>query len=172
MLFDHILGAVVALAAADVEHESCAKSVVPSTVWLHFGVELHAVDAPFRAGEGGHGAMPRAGVALKALGHLRHAVGVVHEDHGLGRYAREELAAADGQLRVAVLAGVGVLDRAAEYVVDQLHAVADTQHRHAEGEDLPAKARRALFINAVGAAGEDDAAQAFIRPARPWARRS
>ena len=65
---------------------------------------------------------------------------------------------------MAVLAGVGMFDRAAEYVVEKLHTITDTQHRHAEGEDLLVKTRRALFINAVGAAGEDDAAQAFIRP--------
>ena len=96
--------------------------------------------------------MPRAGVALEALGHLRHTVGVVHEDHCFGGDGLKKLAAADVQLRVAVLAGVGMFDRAAEYVIDQLHAVADTQHRHAEGENLPAKARRTLFINAVGTA--------------------
>ena len=161
--FDHVLGAVIALAAADAKHEVAQNGRSLHGV-AHLGVELHAVNALFRAGEGGHGAMPGAGVAGKALGHLRHAVGVVHENHGLGGDGLKKPAAANGQLGVAVLAGVGVFDRAAEDVVDQLHAVADAQHRHAEGKQLLAQARRALLIDAVGAAGEDDAAQVIACP--------
>ena len=45
----------------------------------------------------------------------------------------------------------------AQQVHHQLAAVADAQHRHAPAEDLGVDGGRILQINAVGAAGEDNA---------------
>ena len=44
-----------------------------------------------------------------------------------------------------------------QQVHHQLAAVADAQHRYAPAEDLGVDGGRVLQINAVGAAGEDDA---------------
>ena len=64
---------------------------------------------------------------------------------------------ADGQLRAAELADLGALDAAAELERDQLHAVADAQHRDAELEQLGLEPRRAVGVHRRRAAGEDQA---------------
>ena len=46
---------------------------------------------------------------------------------------------------------------AAQQMHHELAAVADSQHRHAPGENLGVDRGRILQINAVGATGEDDA---------------
>ena len=63
----------------------------------------------------------------------------------------------------AVFALLALLDLAAEELREQLHAVADAQHRHAELEDGLVRQRRVLGINTGRAAGEDDAAWASAR---------
>ena len=48
-------------------------------------------------------------------------------------------------------------DRAAEQVADELHSVADAEHRNAQLEYIHRALRRLIRIHAVGTAGEDDA---------------
>ena len=65
---------------------------------------------------------------------------------------------------MAVLAHLGRLHPSAAEIVDELHAVADAQHRNAQMQNLLLHAGRALGIDAVGAAGQDDAAQRLVPP--------
>mgnify|MGYP000028967601 CR=1 FL=1 len=60
-------------------------------------------------------------------------------------------------LGLTVLTLGSAADMTAQQVHHQLAAVADAQHRHAPAEDLGVDGGRVLQINAVGAAGEDDA---------------
>ena len=73
----------------------------------------------------------------------------------------------DAQVGAAELADVGLLDAAAELVDEQLHAVADAQHRHAELEQPPLERRRTVGVHRGGTAREDDPARLARRaPAR------
>src|SRR5690606_20062521 len=58
--------------------------------------------------------------------------------------------------RVAVLTLVRRLDLAAEQMAEELHAVADAEHRHAELEDLRIDRGRPFLEHARRTAGEDD----------------
>src|SRR4029453_2453277 len=78
---------------------------------------------------------------------------------GRGRAHPPEQAArlADRDLGPAVLAAAGAFDAAAELVRHHLHAIADPQHRHAETEQCGVGAGRARLVDALRAAGEDQA---------------
>ena len=56
----------------------------------------------------------------------------------------------------AVLAAHAAADRAAELLGDELGAVADAEHRHAEVVDAGVERRRALDVHALRAARQDD----------------
>src|SRR5919202_360951 len=76
-------------------------------------------------------------------------------DHGPGL--------ADRQARAPELAHLGALDAAAERAREQLHAVADAEHRKPELEQLGVEPRRPVGIDGGRAAGEDQP----LRPAPP-----
>lgn len=57
----------------------------------------------------------------------------------------------------AELAVVSALDFAAHDVRGELHAVADAEDGYTEVEDCGVAGGRAVFVDAAGAAGEDDA---------------
>ena len=161
--FDGVLGAIAAPAAAHAEHE-IAQHRRALDGMSHLGMELHAVEAAGRIGERRDGTVGRGRVGGKALGQHAHAVAVVHEHRRLGLNALEQRGIGDAEHGVAVLAHLGGLHPAAAEIVDELHAVADAQHRNAQMQDLLLHAGRALGIDAVGAAGQDDAAQRLVPP--------
>ena len=95
---------------------------------------------------------------LEAGGCLLDVVVVAHPADGGGLNILEHLAAVvHKDLGLAVLTLRGAADMTAQQVHHQLAAVADAQHRHAPAENLGVDGGRVLQINAVGAAGEDDA---------------
>ena len=97
----------------------------------------------------------------EALGHLFHVVAVAHPRHALFRQTLEELAGRiEEGLSLAVFARGRVVrrhDLAAEVVRDELAAIADAEHGHACIKERGINVRRILKINAVRAAGEDEA---------------
>ena len=95
---------------------------------------------------------------LEAGGCLLDVVVVAHPADGRGLNILEHLAAVvHKDLGLAVLTLRGAADMTAQQVHHQLAAVADAQYGHAPAEDLGVDGGRVLQINAVGAAGEDDA---------------
>ena len=72
-----------------------------------------------------------------------------------GQAGEQPARLAHGQLRAAELPHLGALDAPAELAREELHAVADAQHRDAELEQLGIEARRAVGVDRGGAAAED-----------------
>ena len=160
---DHVLGAIAAHAAADAEDEVAqhlhALHRVPD-----LRVELHAIDAQRRVGEGGHRAVVGVGVHGEALRRHGHPIPMVHEHGGLAAAALEQGRVLGGEQGVAVLPHLRGGHLAAKHVVDQLHAVADAQHRHAQPEHLHAQPRGVFAVDAVGPAGQDHALERVVPP--------
>jgi hypothetical protein len=73
-----------------------------------------------------------------------------------GGVGEEQRRAGSGHAGPAVLALHPAADDAAELLRDELCAVADAEHRHAEVVDRRIERRRALDVHALGAAGQDD----------------
>ncbi len=146
-------------AAADIERE-VAQQLLAAVGVRDFRMEQQRVVAAlgrFHDGDrrvvagGGHRKSRRRGRDEVAVTrpHL-HFVG-----HALQHARRDRRVAA--HQRVAELAMRGAAERAAEHVRHQLHAVADAERRHAEVEHGAVDMRRALFVDAARAAGQDDA---------------
>ncbi len=131
-----------------------------------FGVELHTdegalagagADCGVRAGGGGGDDFEIGFVQF------RHLIAVTHPDGGVTGHTVEEAAAGgaaggDIDLSAAELAMTAATDGGPEHLTGQLHAVADAQDGDTEIKDGGVDLRRALVIDAGGAAGEDDAA--------------
>ena len=81
---------------------------------------------------------------------------MAHPNDGIGHVGKQG-ARLEISLNAGVLADGSLLHPAAEHVRHQLHAVANAQHRHAEGEHLGKAPAAVLRVNAVGAAGKDNA---------------
>src|SRR5262249_15760877 len=137
----------VAAAAADLAHETVQDLRALAGV-RHFGVELHAVEAPRLVGPGGDPAGLGGGHQLEFGGELGPllAVGPPHPQHpaALGGVVildpiEEPGVAARPHLGVAELTHAARLDPATELLRHSLHAVADAEDRHAGVED---RARR------------------------------
>ena len=95
------------------------------------------------------------GKAVRQDGDL---VGVAHQADLLGAETLEQRAGGiHFHGRLAVFAGGAGRDCAAKRPCGELCAVADTEHRDAEVENALVAMRRILAIDAVGAAGQDDA---------------
>ena len=155
-----VLHGPVALGVADLieevlQHQRAVFGVV------YLGMILNAVEAArFICDSGG-----RAGIGVcdefEALRNLCHVVAVAHPGNTLGGQTLEQLAA--GVVEGAGLAVFtrGVLlcggDLTAEGVRHELAAVADAEHRDAEVEQRRVALRGGLLVNAVRAAGEDNA---------------
>lgn len=147
----------VAGAAADIVHEVVQHLLALSGV-EHLGVELNGVQPLFLVLSCGHRAVDGVGSDFEAGRGLLDIVVVAHPADGGGLHIGEHLAAVVHEdLGLAVLALRGAADMAAQQVHHELAAVADAQHRHAPAEDLGVDGGRILQIDAVGAAGEDDA---------------
>ncbi len=133
------------------------------------GVELDPEDAPFRVLEGGDGHIRGRGRHAEALGGDGDRVEVAHPHllvGGLGR-AEEQAVALDVEVRAAVLAAAGVGHLATELQGHQLGAVADAQDGDAEVIDAGIEAGRALDVDRLGPAAED---QPGRRPFRDLGR--
>ncbi|GGQ30916.1 hypothetical protein GCM10010215_63780 [Streptomyces virginiae] len=124
----------------------------------HLGVVLHAVQLLLVVLEGRHGYDVRRRGDGEALGGGGAGVAVRHP-HGLVRRGALEEGGAglgDGQRGAAVLAGAGVVDRAAEGDGHQLEAVAHAEDGDPGLEDGAVQLRGALLVDGGRAAGEDD----------------
>ena len=139
------------------------------------GVELDAVDRHAVAVRGPWRRRARCrwcASGAKPGGRRLDAVAVAHPDRRTrpGRPAKRRAARpASRQLDRgrAVLAVVGRGHLAAQLVGQQLHAVADAQHRHARLEHVGRQAGRVRLVDAGRPAGEDEGARA--QRARPAA---
>ncbi len=80
-----------------------------------------------------------------------------------GRPGEQPAGLAHLQLGAPELPDVGALDAAAELARDQLHPVADAQHRDAELEQRRVEVRRALGVHGRGAAGQDQSLRLALR---------
>ena len=128
---------------------------------VDLGVILHAVEATLLVGNGHVGAGVGVGSKGKALRHLGHIVAVAHPGDALLRQSPEELTGGIVVgLGLAVLPGgviLGLGDLTAQSMGHELAAVADTQNGYTPGKDLRIHVGRCLQVDAVGAAGKDDA---------------
>src|SRR5258708_3562827 len=70
----------------------------------------------------------------------------------------------------AVLVGLPWVDLAAEVVRDELHAIADAQHRDSRAERFRIDLRRAGLVDAGGAAAEDEPCWIALLQLRPGRR--
>ena len=126
-------------------------------------VELDGVESPPLVRHRGDRAVRGGAERGEPLGRAQHRVAVAHPDRqaplSVGLEAAEEAARAalDLDLRFAVLASLRRHDVAAEEVPHRLHAVADAEHGHAGVEERLRGERRAVLVDARGAAREDDA---------------
>ena len=103
----------------------------------------------------------RDGDRLEMARQFRELIAVRVPDLDLPRQAVKEYARRilHGERALAVFALLAFLDPAAEELREQLHAVADAKHRHAERENVFVRQRRILGVNRRRPAGEDDAAR-------------
>ena len=144
-------------AATDVIHEVAEHLLALSGV-EHFRVELNSVQTLLGVLCSSHRAVHGVCGDLEAGGCLLDVVVVAHPADGGGLNILEHLAAVvHKDLGLAVLTLRGAADMTAQQVHHQLAAVADSQHRDAPVEDLGVDGGRIFQIDAVGAAGEDDA---------------
>ena len=157
LVLDEAVHLPVAGAAADVVEE-VMEDLRAVLGMGDLGMELDGVDAAAFVAHRGGGALSCARGCGEALGRDRDIVAVAHPaDAFAGNVVKEDVVI-NGQLDLAVLAAVlGACDRAARHVGDQLTAVADTQQRDAQIEDRGVVVGRRRIVDAVGAAGEDDA---------------
>ena len=123
---------------------------------VHLGVELHA--EPF-ARAIGHRRVRRVGAGGdgdEAARQFVDAVAVAHPDDErlFGIKPGEQIAAVENfQFGAAVFALDRPRDLAAADLGQQLHPVADAQHRHAELKDERVALRRVFFVHARRPAG-------------------
>ena len=147
----------VAGAAADVVHEVAQHLLALGGV-QHLRVELYGVQTLFGIFNGCHRAVCGVGSDLEAGSRLLDVVIVAHPADGRRLHIGEQLAlGVHKHLGLAVLTLGSAADMTAQQVHHQLAAVADSQHRDAPVEDLGVDGGRIFQIDAVGAAGEDDA---------------
>ena len=126
------------------------------------GMELDGVEAASLVSHGRHRAVRRRAERLKPPGRLHHGVAVAHPHAepavALGLDAREQRARPrERDLRRPVLAPLRRHHVAAQQHPHRLHPVADAEHGDAGLEQLARGERGALFVDAGGTAGEDDA---------------
>jgi len=157
LLVDDVAGGPVRLEARAAVQE-VLQHLLPVRGVHDLGVVLDAVELLVVVLEGGDRDDVRGRGDGEALGGGGAGVAVRHPHVLLGRGALEE---GGGRLRhvqvgAAVLAGAGVVDRAAEGACHQLEAVAHAEHGDAGLEDLAVEAGGALLVHGRGAAGEDD----------------
>ena len=143
---------------ADLEQEVAQHGVAVHAV-VHFGMELHGVDLAAFIGHGSHfeggGAAGdheagRGSLDLVAVAHP-HAAGL-----GAVQAVPQGAGGFQGQVGRAVFAGQGLGQFAAQVLGQQLHAVADAQHRHAQFQEALVQGGGIGFAHAGRTAGKDD----------------
>ena len=108
--------------------------------------------------EGDDGDRGRLGGDLEAFRDGEDGVSVARPGLLLvGRAGEEALVALDDQVGPTVLPDLDGPHLPALDERHELHPVTDAEHRHSEVEEVRLHARRAVLVDAVGAAGEDDA---------------
>src|SRR5207248_10175443 len=143
-------------AAADPQHE-VADHLPPVRRVDDLGMELDADDA-LVVGEGRHRRVAAAAQGPESGRQPQHLVSVVHPHRQLaGQPVEESARLLDPEQGRAVLAAGGRRDLAAQVVSDQLHAVADAEHRDARAQRLGVDLGCARLVNAGGPAREDQA---------------
>ena len=128
---------------------------------VYLGVELHAVKAAALIADADGGAGGAVRHEAEAFGHLCHIIAVAHPCHALLGDALKQAAAGiePGRCFTVFAGGIALRggDLAAQIVRHELAAVADAKDGNAQAEDPGVDLRRALGVDALGAAGEDDA---------------
>ncbi len=122
-------------------------------------VKLHAEDPAALVGHRGVGATHGGGDILETRRERRHFVPVGHPHAEAPRESAQKrpAVAGDRDLCVAVLFRFARLHRASKDAGDPLVPVADAEYRNAELKDPGIPLRAARLIDALWAAGEDDA---------------
>ena len=144
-------------AAADVVHKVAQHLLALSGV-QHFRMKLHGIQTFFGIFGCCHRAVDRVGGDLETRCCLLDVVVVAHPADGGGLHIGEQLAlGVHEHLSLAVLTLRCTADMAAQQMHHQLAAVADAQHGHAPAEDLRVDRGGILQVDAVGAAGKNNA---------------
>ena len=134
------------------------------------GVELDAIHAAI-VRKGRHRRVAAGGERVEARRQLGDMVAVAHPHRKLAVEAFEQaVRLADREKGGAVLAGRARVDLAAEVMGDQLHSVADAQHRNAGAQRLRVDLRRAGLVDARRPAREDEAGRLPALQLVPWRR--
>ena len=128
---------------------------------VDLGMVLNAVKPAFFISDGNIWTSCAVRTELEAVGNFFHIIPVAHPGDALGGEALEQLAGGiEEGFRLAVLPG-GVLrgggDFPAEVLRKELAAVADAEDRHAQPENFRVGLRGGGGVDAVGAAGKDEA---------------
>ncbi|MNX29261.1 hypothetical protein D3C86_593940 [compost metagenome] len=151
--------------AADVEDEARQDATALLGVG-YFRVELHAVVATVVVEHAGDRAARGAGQNMEVFRHFGDLVTVAHPYVEAEQAvsvdvvfdAVEQTALADHvNAGVTELTQFGTFNLATQLLGHGLHAVADTEDRHAQVENGLRAARAVGFVNRLWAAGEDDA---------------
>ena len=126
------------------------------------GMELDGIELLFGVFHGRHRADLGVGCDPEALGNRRNSIRMAHPDHALGGDTLQQAGVGGVQQEAdfAVLAGFRSDDAAAAHPGGELGAVADAEDGDAQLQHLGVIVGRRHVIDAVGAAGEDDAAVA------------
>ena len=147
----------VALAAADVVDKVVQHRLAFRRV-EHFRMELEAVEVLFRQLDGGDRAVIGIRGDCEACGRGLGVVVVAHPANGLRADVLKDLGLGiDVNQRFAVFTLRRLADMTAEQVRHELEAVAKSEHGDTEIENRGINGRRTVDVNAVRAAGEDDA---------------
>ena len=155
--FKEALHRVIPGAAADIKEEVFENEIALHGVG-HFRMELHAVEPALFVHIRRYGCEIGVTGNAEALGQRRDEIGVAHKHvrrHGAAGKERERGVKGNGEY--AVLALRARLDRSAAEMADELHAVADAEHRDAELQHGLVAGRGIVAVYAVRSAGEDDA---------------
>ena len=124
------------------------------------GVKLYPVNLPIFVRKRRDGTGPRLRIRqnLKSVRSFGDIVGMAHPADALfGDRLKEVSRFQNADFPFAVLTGFGVRNSAAQRVCNELTAIADSEHGYSERKYLRRDMRRRFFIDAVGAAREDDA---------------
>ena len=147
--------------------EEVAQHLLAELGVVHLRVKLHAVELPRLIADAHGGAglgMSRQAEAFRYPGHI---VAVAHPGDAALRQTPEQGAGGiKPGLGLAILPGRVVLgggDQAAQLMAQQLAAVADAQDGHPQAVDPRVRVGGIGGVNAVGAAGKDDA-QGIVGP--------
>ena len=114
--FDEMLHRPVGLATADTKNE-IVEDLPPARRVRHFGMKLHAEEAPRRIGESSDGRIGAVGKTLPSLGKRRHLVAMAHphpRQFVLGKTVKQIGVVVDDQVGGTILALIGAGDFASK----------------------------------------------------------